>query len=135
MAAQGCNYDSFLMTLRTSKHRKRICTYFSHNQKGYIINMDYVRKQKFVRTLCTFKHFLDFLFNSLLSKSEHTMDILWAHSLHTLDTLWTKSGHTWHSLGILWAYSDSTQKSIGEHTENSHFSGRAHPHPSTFYLV
>ena len=31
------------MTLCTSKHRKLICTYLSHTQKDYIINMDYVR--------------------------------------------------------------------------------------------
>ena len=30
------------MTLCTAKHRKRICTYLSHIQKDYIINMDYV---------------------------------------------------------------------------------------------
>ena len=42
-AAEGCSCDSFSMTLRTFKHRKRICTYLSHIQKDYIINMDYVR--------------------------------------------------------------------------------------------
>ena len=31
------------MTLRTSKHRKRICTYLSHIQKDYIINIYHVR--------------------------------------------------------------------------------------------
>ena len=31
------------MTLRTSKQRKLICTYLSHIQKDYIINMDYER--------------------------------------------------------------------------------------------
>ena len=42
-AAQGCSCDSFSMTLCTFKHRKQICTYLSHIQKDYIINMDYVR--------------------------------------------------------------------------------------------
>ena len=41
--AQGCSCDSFPMTLRTFKHRTRICIYLSHIQKDYIINMDYVR--------------------------------------------------------------------------------------------
>ena len=31
------------MTLCTFKHRKRICTYLSHVQKDYIMNMDNVR--------------------------------------------------------------------------------------------
>ena len=63
--------QEFVRTLRTFKHRKRICTYLSHIQGLHDKHGLYTFEHKFVHTQCTFKQkFVRtlFTFKQLLKK-------------------------------------------------------------------